>query len=73
MSNAVSSGSSGGVGGAALSLMGCVREASPPPAEQLPVGMADQQSIDAFPKGARENIFLFDLYILDYLYEAICA
>lgn len=59
MTTATSGGgaSSGGVGGA-LSLMGCVREASPTPVDHHPLRLGNfQHSVDALPKG--EFIFFF--------------
>ena len=52
MTTATSGGTSGGGVGGALSLMGCVREASPPPIDHHPLRLGNfQHSVDALPKG----------------------
>lgn len=53
-------GSGGGAVGGALSLMGCVREASPPPQDHHPLSLGDfgmQRSVDTLPKGELSFIF----------------
>lgn len=58
------SGGGGGVGGA-LTLMGCVREASPPPQShhqhRTLAEYSTQNSVDPLPKG---EIFYIDIYVL---------
>ena len=59
------SGGGGAVGGA-LSLMGCVREASPPPQDHHPLSLGDfgmQRSVDTLPKGKFQFFFFCFLSI----------
>ncbi|XP_033221934.1 dentin sialophosphoprotein-like isoform X2 [Belonocnema kinseyi] len=58
MTTATSGGTSGGSVGGALSLMGCVREASPTPIDHHPLRLGNfQHSVDALPKEPKKRRF----------------